>query len=344
MNKAFIRSVEAVMAILLFFSFYSIKTQDYGVDAISYNPQRQIIGLMEALERNNVLSDYVQKHDLKGISDMLSYFLPPLIGFKIESSCLEIINVKNNNNFLTNANISFLKFFPRTLNIQSIDIMDSSNNILKVDIKNNFYITEISLIVNEELINQTINIDNIRIIVDESESINHSSMHFFINSEPALMSLESIDYNAEPYDANVSIKVLVPYLKKDSLAKGALFYQANETNFLQNYADLGIGLNIEYYASPSEKSNACEVIFSDSLNPNDEKKYGLYYELNTNNQKQYNSLSTNYSNIDVSVENNYYDTDSSLKYYEAQSYYSIKSSYVLDRKNCMINLKVWNYE
>ncbi|MFA5333648.1 MAG: hypothetical protein WC376_04075 [Candidatus Nanoarchaeia archaeon] len=344
MNNAFIRSVEAVMAILLFFSFYSIKTQDYETKANSYDPSRQMIGIMDSLESNNALSDYVQRNDLKGISDIISYFMPPLTGFKIESSCLEEINVKSSNNFQTTANISFLKFFPKTANIQSIEVIDAGNNFLPVSIKNNFYISKLSIIANDELINQTINLDNVRIVVDESESINSSSMHFFINSEPVPMSFESIDYNAEPYDANVSIKILVPYMEKGSVAQGALFYQANETSFIQDYISLGLGLNIEYYSSPSEKSNACEVTFSDTLNPNDEKNYGLYYELNTNTQNQYVSLLANYSGIEVDAVSTYYDADISLKTYEAQSYYSIKSSYVLDRKNCMITLKVWNYE
>jgi hypothetical protein len=343
MNKAFIRSVEAVMAILLFFSFYSIKTQDYESEASSYNPSRQIIGLMESLESNNVLSDYVQSYDLKGVSDILSYFLPPLTGFKIESSCLEIIDAKNNNNFQTQANISFLKFFPKNANIGSIDVLDSNNNFLPVSVANNFYISEISIIVNDEMVNQTINLDSIRIAVDESESINNLSMHFFIDSEPALMSM-SIIYNAAPYDANVSVKVLVPYAKKDSVILGALFYAANETNFNQTYPELGDGEDVLFYYSLPKKSNACEITFSDSLSANGEKKYGLYYELNTNTQKQYAMLAANYSNIDVSAENKYYDTDEGLKTFESRSYYSIKSSYVLSRKNCMINLKVWNYE
>jgi hypothetical protein len=344
MNKAFIRSVESVMAILLFFSFYSITTKDYGLDLTSSNPSRQISAVMESLENNNVLNEYIKTYDLKGISDILSYFLSPLTGFKIESNCLEIIDVKNNNNFLTNANISFLKFFPATVNIESIDILDSTNNFLPVNVKNNFYISKISIIINDEIINQTINLNNIRIIVDESESINISSMHFFINSKPVSMSLESINYNNEPYDANVSIRILIPYMKKDSIIKGAFFYQVNKTNFIQEYENLNTGLTVEYFVSPSEKSNACEITFSDSLNSNEEKKYGIYYEINTNTQKQYNVLLTNYSNIDVNVENNYYQVDGTLKTYESPSYYSIKNSYILDRKNCMINLKVWNYE
>jgi hypothetical protein len=286
----------------------------------------------------------VQSYDLKGLSEIFSYFLAPLSGFKIESSCLEIMDVKNSNNFLTQANISFLKFFPKTANIESIDVLDSSNTFLPVSVKNNFYIAEISIIINNESINQTFNFENIRITVDESERINESSLHFFINSEPAIISLESITYNTEPYDANVSIKALIPYLKKDSIAKGALFYASNETSFTQDYPILGAGITAEYYVSPSQKSKACEVTFSDSLNPNEEKKYELYYEINTNTKNQYVNLLTNYSNIEANIENKYYDTDESLKTYEAQSYYSIKSSYVLARKNCMINLKVWNYE
>ncbi|MDD4353996.1 MAG: hypothetical protein PHN56_06085 [Candidatus Nanoarchaeia archaeon] len=344
MNKAFVRSVEAVMAILLFFSFYSIKTQTYESESITYNPSRQIIGLMESLESNNVLSSYVQSYDLKGLSEIFSYFLPPLSGFKIESSCLEIIDVKNNNNFLINANMSFLKFFPKTANINSIDVLDSSNNFMPVSIKNNFYITDFSIITTDALVYQILNFDNIRITVDESESINESSMYFFINNEPAIISLESINYNIEPYDANISIKVLISYLKENSVAKGALFYATNETNFIHTYPELGSGITAEYYFYPSQKSKACEIIFSDLLAANTEKKYGLYYEINTNTQKQYNNLLANDSNIDIFVENTYYDADESLKDYEAESYYSIKSSYVLSKRNCMINLKVWNYE
>jgi hypothetical protein len=136
----------------------------------------------------------------------------------------------------------------------------------------------------------------------------------------------------------------VPYAQKGSIVKSALFYQSNLTGFLQEYNDLGEGIIVNYYSSPSMKSKACEITFKDSISPNEEKKYGLYYELNTKNQKQYSELLGNYSGITIDYENKHYYADETIKDYEAQSYYSIKSSYVLSKKNCMINLKVWTYE
>jgi len=344
MNKAFIRSVEAVMAILLFFSFYSINTQSYGNEAAYSDPSRQILGLMEALDNNDAVTGYIESHDLKGLSDIISYFLPPLSGFKIESTCIEMLEVENKNNYETQANISFVKFLPNLANTKSIEIMDSFNNFMQASVKNNYYVSELSINFENELINQTIILDNIRITVDASESINSSAMRFFLGSEPAIMRLESIIYNSEPYDANVSIKVLVPYAKGGSVAKAFLFYPVNETGFTVSYPQLTGGITVDYYASPAVKSRACEITFQDSLDSNEKKKYGLYYELNTNTQREYSELESNYSNIEIIHENKYYASNENIKTYEAQSYYSVKSSYVFGIKNCMINLKVWNYE
>jgi len=344
MNKAFLRSIEVVMAIILFFSFYSIRIQSYETESELSSPVKETNSLLMSLEKIGALSEYADSYDLTGMSELLAYHLSPLIGFKLELDYLETVTAKNNNGYSAEANMSFLKFFPKNTNTLSVIISDEDGKFLPTSIINNYYEVEISIPVTAELVNATILLENVSISVKESESINTSSMHAFLDNEPALMSLESINYTAEPYDANVSVKVLVPYAKKDSIIKATLFYSSNTTGFIQDYPILASATPVSYYSSKPSVSRTCEVIFTDTLNEFEEKRYNLYYELNSETANNYTALKVNQSNIEIFYDNSYYQNNENFKTFQAVNAYSVKTELVSADKICAINMKVWNYE
>lgn len=344
MNKAFIRSIEAVLAIILFFSFYSMRIQPQE-SASTFIQDTEIKSVIESLQKIKALNNYADSYDLQGLSSILSKHFPPLTGFKIELNYLETITAKNNNSQATQANMSFLKFFPLNANLKSASMLDNEGNIIQLSMISNYYQTDLSIPVNDELINAAILLENISLIVEESKAVNFSSIHLFINNEPAIISIESTSYNSEPYDANASINALIPYAAQGSIIKATVFYSSNSTGFIQEYADLPAATATEYYSSSPIESKASEIIFSDTLEPYEEKNYALYYEINTQTENPSHELTANYSNIEVLPENNkYFQTDEASSSFEADASRTIKSLLILDNKYCAMNLKVWTYE
>ena len=63
MNKAFIKSVEAVLAIILFFSAYSILGAHKN-DSIPINPSGEASSLLSALSQNEEFNNYVKEENI----------------------------------------------------------------------------------------------------------------------------------------------------------------------------------------------------------------------------------------------------------------------------------------
>jgi hypothetical protein len=257
---------------------------------------------------------------------------------------MENIYAKNALNYNITRNMSFLKFFPQTANIESINVMDLSNNILPSSVVGNYYMTVMSANANENIFNETVILNDIPAKVSSDSSINTSGFILFVNNKKAKIDLESVEYNEGTYDANISIKAIIPYAEQNSVITLVLFYPFGSTNFLQEYSSLNGGSSMDFVSLKPEKSNVAEVIFTASLDANENKKFVLYYEINTNTKISYIPLSVDNSGIEIIYDDNYYFSQGNINSYESSDSYSIKKSVLTSSKNCLINMKVWNYE
>lgn len=345
MKKAFMRSVEASLAILLFFSFYNISSTNFKSQTIDYFSFSELHGVIDSMQLNGLIDEFIESYELNAFSELISYFISPSYGLKIEYSYIEPFYVQNLNSENAYKNISFLKFFPKTVNVESVNVIDLDKNFLPTKIINNYYITELSLIINENIENQTILINNIPIRVAENEKINESGIILFINQKKALIEIDSISYNNEFYDANASIKFYLKNAQKNSIINATLFYPANNTDFIEQYASLIHDKEINFTANSPYKSKASQIIFTANLTGNENKKLNLYYEINTNTKLEYSELESNNSANEIIIyDDKYYYSESIGKTYEAMNSNSIKKIIPLKNKHCIINFKVWTYE
>ncbi len=342
MNKAFMKSVEAVIAIILFFSAYSI-AGSYKNDSNSIkNPAEEISSLLTALSQSEEFSQYVKEENIGAISAIIKELLQKKYGSKIEMSCSEIFYAKNPQNSPMNANITVLKFLGDSANIQSLQASSLNGSRYSINARSNYYSIELEISCIESIApNSTILLEDITLQVGPDESINESSIHLFIENEEALIDIESFEYLEEPTAANITIKALMPY-KESMASKAYIFYAHNFTGAIANYSVLGSAATKSFMASSPQKSKAAEITFVDSFQANESKSYSLYYELNTNSS---NILPSNeiIPQIIAQSAKNYYQGGFAQNL-EAQSYYSINSFYPLIEKNCAITLKVWSYE
>jgi len=339
MNKAFMKSVEAVIAIILFFSAYSIAGVYKNDSSSIKNPSDEISSLLSSLSQNEEFRQYVMEENIGAVSSIIKEMLQKNYGSKVEMSCSERFYAKNPQSSPITANITILKFLGDSANIQSIQASALNGSAYNINARNNYY--SIELEISGIASNSTILLEDITLQVLGNESINESSIHLFIGDEEALIDIENFEYLSEPTIANITIKALVPYLESNS-PKAHLFYANNFTGVAATYSELGSAVTKSFQSSNPQKSKAVEITFEDSLESNELKSYSIYHELNTNSS---NVLPSNeiIPQIIAESEKNYYSSGVAPNY-EAQSYYSIKSFYSSGAKNCAINLKVWSYE
>lgn len=342
-NKAFIRSIEVILAILLFMGFYTLSTEDLTPNFPESNPSTSIIELFTCLEQTSVLNQLINTYSMNEILSNLKHLLPSNKGYNIELNYFEPLNVKNYNNEEVNFNISFIRTFPQAVNLQSVKVYDEEKSLLPVQVINNFYEKEVTIQADQTVYNDTITLSNIRLQASEDEAINTTSLRAYVNNERVNLTLNSIDYNTEPYDANTSITLLIPYANKGDVLNTFIFFAVNESETLA-YPDYETGLTMPYTESRTKQSKTSEVRFTITLSPNEENNAMLYYELNTDVSRTFPSINTNFSNINVQYRDEYYKGTTPLISYEPPKTYNINKLLITDEFNCLINLRVWDYE
>ncbi len=343
-RKTFIRSVEAVIAIILFIGFYNIATQNLSPSLPRADPTILARELLNSMEQTGLLEEYINTYALRELTNSLKYLLPPTQGFKIELDYLEPLVLTNTNNYNITQNISFIRFFPETTNLNSVNVFDETGDLLPIQLVNNYYKIIINAQTVEEIRNSTITLNNINLVTNISERINSTSLEAFINAEETSVNLNSIVYNSDYYDANASITILVPYASANSIITINLFYAYNNSSVAINYPSLPSGESLAYTTSLPVRSKASEVRFRISLEPNEERTSALYYELNTESSRNFNSLTPDNNGVEVVTRNDYYASTLPLTSYQSLNTYNVKKSIVTNDLNCLINFKVWNYE
>lgn len=343
-KKAFIRSVESILAILLFIAFYNIATQDLTPSLPRANPTIMARELLNSMEQSGFLEELVNSYSLRELSTSLKYLLPPNQGFKIEMNYLEPVIIKNSNNEDLTRNMSFIRMFPETTNLESVNLFDENNQALPVQIINNYYRMIITTQPSVELKNETLTFSNVNLVTDSDKAINTTSLRAYVNNKQVLIELDSISYNNNYYDANASIKILIPHNEENNLLTIYLFYASDETSEVINYPNLGTGLEYDYSTSTPIKSKASQVVFTESLQANEEKIINLYYELNTESERIFEDLSFNNEGVTIIPRVEYYPSTLPFNSYQSQTSYNARKTIITSDLNCLINLKVWNYE
>lgn len=342
-RKAFIRSVESVLAIMLFLSFYNLATQNLTPSLPRPDPTIGSRELLNSLEQTYTLQDYVDEYSLKELSTSIKQLLPPNQGFKIELYYYEPIHLENTDNYAVNTNLSFIRVFPEMANINNIKVFNEGGELVETRVVNNYYKKKISVQADEELKNVTITLNKVNLVTGEDERINTTSIRAYQDQRRISLNLDSISYNHDYYDANATITLLIPYAAKNSIINLNLFYAANESEII-NYPVLTTGNTKSYTSQTAQKAKTSRVIMSAELEPNSETTYTLYYELNTNNQRVYDELAEDNNKVVIKTRDEYYESTNPLTSYQTSSTSSVKKNIITDQLNCLINMKVWNYE
>lgn len=343
-RKGFIRSVEAVLAIVLFLSFYNIATTNIYPEHPQADPTSSAQMLLETLDETNILSELVNNYALGELSIYLDHMLSPNTGFKIETTYFEPIVVTNNDNSEITLNLSFIRALPDLTNQHNINIYDESGNVLPINIVDNYYKVSVSVQANQTLHNETITLEGIRFTTNLSERINETSFEAFVDSEHIEMDINSISYDNNYYNATADVTLLIPHVETNELLDVVIFYATNESMRINNYPSLSQGQIMPYESLIPEKSKTCQIITQITLSPNEEQILTLSYELNTDSTRNYNDLTTETGDVSIEFNDIYIKGTLPQTSYQSSSSYNVRKSILTHNNNALINLKVWYYE
>ncbi len=342
-RKAFIRSVEAILAIILFLTFYSEVTGTYIRSFKKDDPSFEASSALNLLDESFV-SELVQKAEFSPLENLLSSLLIPNKGFKMEVSYYKPIVLTNEGSTTIDANYSIFKFFPDSVNPNSVVLFDRENSLIPLYFNHNFRYVKL-LVSNSgaEIYNSTISLSNIRIYTD-GESINESSIRAVFGSVEVPVSLDSTTYNSNYYDANISVTVLIPYAEPNEQFDLYIFYGWGNLSLPITYPSLPSGTSLEFVQSEPKDTPSGELTLSISLEPYEEDELLLYYEINTDTNISYSYLTPTQADINVEYDNSFYEGQSVLEGYEYPSTFSVSREIGLNNGRAKIRLKVWNYE
>lgn len=254
--KGFVRSVEVVLASLLFIgaSFFILQqiyspTLEYKMDPTTFGES-----LLNTLEAENLINKYLKNYDIYSLTSLISMFIHGSADFKIELQYFDVLNVTElNNTPRSNVNISFIYFFPKYFDKDSIRIFSNSTynsnarfvwNRVPFKFQNNY----------SDVYNQNLYLSNINL---GSSTFYNDSFIFVFGDEIVNMSL----VNATTY-SNVTIIINIPIFFNGSTVNGYLYYATNETVWKSTYSSLTSTLseslfNITKYGP--ENSSLAEV-------------------------------------------------------------------------------------
>lgn len=343
-KKGFIRSVETVIAIILFLSFYNLATAAFSVQRQRASPEIAVSAMLDSLKRAGILENMLKNYELNELSTYAYYLLPPSIGYKIEASYSEPVIIKNNLNTVNSANISFLKSFPNLANTGSVAVYDMHNNYLETSAVCNYYEIRISVQASAELNNETITLQNVRFVTSASEKINETSIEAYVGPLRALAELGAFNYDSEYYNATADVTILVSRAEAGELLDISLLYAANDSYKINTYPPLNTGTIMPYESLAPQRAKTCEIISQISLQPNEEQVLLLTYELNTDTNKTYKTLIRDYENIDIISNDDYYRGTMPYYNYEALNSESVSKTIMTNTKNIVLTMKVWYYE
>ncbi len=342
-KKAFIRSVEAILAIILFLTFYSEVTGTYIRSFKKDDPSFEASSALYVLDEAFV-SEAVERAEFSQLKTFLYSLLVPNKGFKMEISYYRPILLTNLGATTIDVNYTIFKFFPDSVNSNSIFVFDDDGEQIPAYLNHNFRYVKL-LVSNGDnpIYNSTVFLSNITIYTP-GQSINESSIRAVVGSVEVPVSLDAISYNSNYYNANISVTVLVPYVESNEQFYLYIFYGWGNVSLPVVYPSLNPGTSLDFVQSEPRDTPSGELTFSVSLGPEERKELLLYYEVNTNTDANYSYLEPTQGDIKAEYDNSFYEGQSVLSGYEYPSTFSVSRDVGLRNGRAKIKLKVWNYE
>ncbi|MDD5417934.1 MAG: hypothetical protein PHW96_03580 [Candidatus Nanoarchaeia archaeon] len=341
------KSFEAIASILLVVGIYSAISQSVTLNLYGLRTNPDYIGAkaLEAFERIGGLNSMVRNYDIKGLTSMVSYVLPPEIRSDLFLEFSTNLNVKNTLNKTIFQNIAFTYNFPKYVDKDSISVKSLSKNYQvnplwrwkrnKIEILNNSTNAKTNMILRIE-----------NITLDNAEETSGSTVVVYENSNELDYSIFSWLEHGNTINATLDVNIgkMNPFESKTlyvyySNSESPFTTSKNQSSSGSTYSDVDI-LKFNY-----ENSSRADVyIYLSNTTANFEEKMMMIYTIGAGRASDYNSTLTSYNNTGVSiklVENTVKEGSVPSSLQRPSQYYSTEKMVVAGDINTKIKIDIW---
>jgi hypothetical protein len=314
MKRGYMRSIEAILAMLLLLGLYHfLLARVYvPVDELQRDPSLLGISLLSALESQGVLIQELGRADLKSIDSKLRAWLPGRVGYALEVEYGVSIKLRELAGRIRDDSTLLLVYnFPRVVDRGSIDILRAGYALAIEEPKFVWY--EVPIVIRnygDSFVDKAIEIGNISL--KANGTLDNRTLVFFFGEKEAKLNFTWYP-GASLKEANASLVVEIPEMRAGESVRSWLFYATNESRWRSTYYPLeALSHDLDIKIGASRDSGRAEIVFRiDKLGPTEDVELSLRYSLATQSQKTYQSLPAP-DNTGIELEHENYPKEGSL--------------------------------
>ncbi|MBR9679188.1 MAG: hypothetical protein GON13_02890 [Nanoarchaeota archaeon] len=336
MRKGFIKTTEAIIAILLVFTLVSYLAQRVSaplseVETDTTSIQDSVLDMLVPELRNDL-----KNCDLSRVQYLTDAFKPGDMDSKIEITQISEVKVISEHN-ISSQNVSFTYNFPDYVDRRSALIYSSLKNF---DVMINWVWFSVPIIIQNSLVTRKdydVAFSNINL---SKSNVVNTSIGFYWNNKETLINLTSFDDNN--YFSLVNISVRIPKLVAGETSTGYLVFAVNSTSFEQVYSPLGAN-EISYDVMSVQDINRGDVFF-ELKNVYEFKNLFLEYKIGSSVNRSYTNISS-FNNTGVSFIVYWSDLKPCTIFrYEqppVSTFYNTKKMFYYDTSTIILELQMW---
>ncbi len=333
--NAFMRTTEAMLAILLVFTMFSFISERVSAPNANFlrDPSISMNALLETL--TDEIKQRVESCDLQRLKYLINSFQFPTMDNKVELSYVSELKMTGYN--ISERYVSFTFNFPDYVNKNRIALFSETQGYDITAIWN-WYKLPIILQNNlSEKNNYDISLENINL---SKPNVLNNTLIFYWNNKKTLIDLENISEYDDYTLANFSVRI--PHLEPSESGTGYLFFAVDNSSFTQTFAELGNN-SLDYTPKKVIDSTRADIYFYISFLNSTETLY-LKYEIGTEGTTSYSNF-TEFNNTNVNFEIYWNDLKpcSPLEYQQLPigNYFNVERKYYDNHLSSSINLKMW---
>jgi hypothetical protein len=336
MSKGFIKTSEAIIAVLLVFTLFSylaerISAPLFEIEKDTTNIQDSVLDMIF-----NEMKNDLKTCDLNRVQYLTEAFKPGDMDSKMEITQISNVKISADHN-ITVQNISLTYNFP--------DYTDRLSVLSYSQLKNfpcrvNWVWYRVPIIIQNSLVsrkNYDILFTNVNL--SKPDVINDSLSFYWKNSETLINLSGFADYGNYSL-ANVSVRI--PSIVAGESGTGYLVFAVNNTYFSQEFVELGSN-SIDYVVMGVEDLNRGDVLIQLS-NFNESQTVYLEYRLGSEVNRTYPLVSSiNNTGITTTIYWDELKPCTTFRYEQppVSTFFNTKKVFYYDTSTIILNLQMW---
>ena len=336
MSKGFIKTSEAVLAVLLVFTLFSYLSQRVSAPLFEFekdttNIQDSVLDMLFS-----ELKDDLETCDLNRVQYLTDSFNPGDMDSKMEITQISNLKISSDHN-ITSQNVSLTYNFPEYTDLASVTAYSLLRNFpCSVD----WVWYKVPIILQNSLVSRkNYDVQFANVNLSESNVVSDSLAFYWKNYE-TLISLDGFqDYD---YYSLANVSVRIPSIIAGESGTGYLVFAVNSTTFQQDYAELGSNI-INYTVMSSSEASRGDVLI-ELLDFNDSQNVYLEYNLGSNVNRTYpNITGVNNTGVNVTIYRSNWKPCTTFSYEQppVSTFYNVKKVFYYDTSTIILNLQMW---